>query len=176
MNDIFQPFEAARFDVVAFENALRAEDLFQNFHQQRLDCIGSARQGLKHQPVVIAVDDDRWQQVRLAVNQTACGLGMEPVLTATNGVPDPLHEESLARRFGIPGQETQTNLRSFTVEGVPEEVAGRIHYSDDRGITVGLALDVPRVNPEMPVAQAANACGGDGGLRPHLERIQEYLP
>ena len=70
---LLEAFEQADLGVVARQHALGAGELDQQRHQRRHQPIHALRQRLQHQVVAVAIDDERRQQVGLAVNQSVRG-------------------------------------------------------------------------------------------------------
>ncbi len=66
---LFEPFEQAHLGVVALDNPLGREQLDQNFDEQALVAFGALAECLHDEVIAVAVDNQRGQQVCLAVDQ-----------------------------------------------------------------------------------------------------------
>ena len=66
---LIEPFELADLRIVARQHAFGAGELDEQRRERRAKAIHALRQRLHDEIVVIAIDDQRRQQIRLAVHQ-----------------------------------------------------------------------------------------------------------
>ena len=98
---LLEAFERADLRIVAREDALGAGDLGEQRHQRRRQAIHALRQGLHHQVVAVAVDDQRRQQVGLAVHEAKRGgVNLQRVAEANRRVEPRAPERIVDRRHG----------------------------------------------------------------------------
>ena len=70
---LLQPFQQPHLRIVAGQDAARAGELHEHGHERREQPIHALRQRLQHQHIVVAIDDERREQIGFAVDQPAGG-------------------------------------------------------------------------------------------------------
>ncbi len=169
---LLEAFERADFRIVAREDAFRAGHLGEQPDQRRRQAIHPLRQGLHHEIVAVAIDDQRRQQVGLAVHEAeGGGVDLQRVAEANRGVepraPERLVDRHLIRRH-CARDHADRDLRLIAEERVAEDAIARpAHFDDRAGIGVDDVGDVGSIDPRMSAADAIFAARFENRCR-HL--------
>ena len=83
-----EAFQKAHLHVISFNHGARSELLDQQFHQLRLNCFRALGESLDHKHIVVAVNDQRRQQISFRINQTI-RIRVRRYLSSSGRFPDP---------------------------------------------------------------------------------------
>ena len=164
---LLEALEQAHLGIVAAQHAFGAGQLHQQADQRRQQRIHALRQRLQHQVVPVLVDNQRRQQVRLAMDEPVRGGvhakgGAEVDGALQSAAPEGLVDDDVTAR-----DDAQDNLRLVAEQGVAQRAILVAEHAHDRA---GLALDIAHVrtvDPGVSRPQAIFATGGDAGIGNH---------
>lgn len=140
----------ANSGVIALPNAARAEKLVEELYDERLCTVHALCEGLENESVAVAVDDETWEAISLAENQTACvGIAHGPSTVGDGGL-EAGAEESLVERLHLMREKTKSDLGGSAKVRGSDRDATRIEDGDGiAGPGVIGPVDVGSVNPDM---------------------------
>ena len=144
-----EPFEGADLGVVADQDAGRPEPIAEHGDDLRLQPLGRLRQRLHHEIVAVAIDDQRRQQVALAVDQPIGGGVDGQRLTEADRLIESSAEEIGTDDGAAGGEEPQRNLGTVAVESRPERPAARPQDLDDVAGRRRHLAEVGPINPNV---------------------------
>ena len=131
--------------------------LGEQLHERRRQAIHPLRQRLHHEIVVVAIDDQRRQQIGFAVHEAEGG-GVdlqrvaEPDRRVEPRAPEGVVDRRLIRR-NCAGDHADRDLRLIAEERVAEEAVARPAHLDDRaGLGIDDVGDVGSIDPGMSAA------------------------
>ncbi len=163
--DLVEAFGLAHAALVALDDAAGGKDLHQGLDDQLLALRHRQGQGLQHQVVAVAVDDDAGQAVGLAPDQAA-ELRIDPGLDAAfQRALDAADEEVEVEVLAAVREQPGADLRLRIVDGAAQRLATRVlelHDVARLGVAVA-GLDLGRVDPDMTVKNAGARLNGERG-------------
>jgi hypothetical protein len=166
-----QPLEVSNLGIVPGENPGRRCQLDEQPGDVRQQSVRPLRQRLHNEVITIAIHDERWQEVRLAVHE-AIGGGIQREGGAEgDGLLQSRPDQRLARHGLADGQHAQRDLRSVAEEGGANRAVAR---ADDLHDVAGAGRDTHDVGTIDPGMTAANtllaARGHDDARKGHVIR------
>ena len=153
-NGAVEPFERPDARVVSRKDPGGPDELVQQPRDPGQLPVHPLRERLDDEHVRIAVDDERRQQVPLAVDQTIRGGIDGEAVATTPGGRQPAPPPVVVGAPVVPCQQTDGDRRPIAKQPVPQYAATRPDHAND---VAGLGTDIGHIGTEHPQVPAADA-------------------
>ncbi len=155
--------------IISREHTQRIDELHQHVDQFRQQPIGCLRQGLHDEIVVVAIDDERGNQIAFGMHQ--------PIRRRLDR--QALAERQRLRKTGppkrsvdlhvMPRHQPQRDLRLIAEKRTAEKAAALIHHPDDVACGGSRTDNVGAINPQVAVLNPVFAAAGNGNGGMHVD-------
>src|SRR5262249_36735926 len=128
---LLQPFEETRAWIVSREDSSRRHDVVERIDNRWRQLFHALRERLDDEVFTVTIDDERGQQVCLAVDQSKpLWSDVEGRSKANRGFEPVPNQRRIGRHFSV-GQHPDRDLRSIAVESGAKNLASAIPDGND---------------------------------------------